>query len=218
MKRMYAYVSQIWKKSDFALAMKMSDFSGNSQQDVDAMKAFLSRARRGLQGNISNPDYIWLLACALCHDKLNFIGNRVVVSSELKEILSILCGRLHAAISSDFIAFGRFDPQDFTMKGFRYLSMDYTGNEFVWTWRGVKHLEAEDIAIDIAEILKIDISQIDEIAHAIRETIIPPAWLDAARIMRNNLVQLNPTPDLRNTDLAISSIFNLISLWASYRE
>jgi hypothetical protein len=167
--RMYYWVSRFSQLNDYQIAKRMYERDINASSSLDTLKGFIHHIKSGRIAK-TKPYYIWLLAKALLKEYPDENRNWKV-TEEFKEILNILCCKLHAVASDD---------KGFEFRGWKYYQEifeitaginDYfdTAGKIYSSLTKDWILDTEDIAIDIAELL--GFVDIEEVTTVVREVL-----------------------------------------------
>lgn len=167
---MYEWASRFSQLNDYQIAKRMYDRDISGSRSLDTFKGFIHHIKSGRIAK-TKPYYIWLLAKALLKEDLQEKGGEWDFTAEFLEILNILCTKLHAVVSDD---------KEFEFRGWKYYQEifeitaginDYfdTAGKIYSSLTKDWILDAEDISIDIAELL--GFADIEEVTTVVREVL-----------------------------------------------
>jgi hypothetical protein len=176
--RMYEWVSRFSQLNDYQIAKRMYERDINASSSLDTLKGFIHHIKNGRIAK-TKPYYIWLLAKSLLKEYPDENRNWKV-TEEFKEILNILCCKLHAVASDDFVVTGSNEPDSLVLIGWTYhqeislisakpLEMPTFARKIFSTLTNDWTLNTADIAVDVAELL--DSTDIKTVTNAVKRVV-----------------------------------------------
>lgn len=193
LQRAYSYISKISGSSDYKLSQRMSLVLPkffNINVRLESLRAWISQMRRGTKASIS-PEHLWSLIYVAHPDYLEknhlwadidtalargdhteatkLINGVREIAAINWEIANHTMSLLHYAYTPDFYFLKKFlkaKVKLFIRKGYAIYSLVYDG-EGKWVYPLFDHFDIEDLAIDVAELTKIDFNQALQIVQEV---------------------------------------------------
>lgn len=175
---MYEWASGFSRLNDYQIAKRMFLRDARGKTSLDTLKGFIHHIKSGRIAK-TKPYYIWLLAKSLLKEYPDENRNWKV-TEEFKEILNILCCKLHAVASNDFVVTGSNEPDSLVLRGWTYhqeislisakpLEMHTFARKIFSTLTNDWILNTADMAIDVAELL--DSTDIKTVTNTVRRVV-----------------------------------------------